>query len=187
MLTRTDTTPGSEWNLIIGEIVAPFSRFGEVKVNPLTDFPERFERLKQVSLRPVEGSPRLVPVETTRFHKGQILLKLKGIETMNDAEDLRGYLVLVRASDAVPLAKNEFYIHDLIGCEVVTDLGVSLGKVTNVLTNPANDIYVVGSGKNEILLPAIRDVIQEVDVANRRILATPTPGLLPGEAEEVRE
>ncbi|MBC7528573.1 MAG: 16S rRNA processing protein RimM [Chthonomonadaceae bacterium] len=176
----------SEWTLIVGEIVAPFSRFGEVKVNLLTDFPERFERLKQVSIRSSYGDTRLMPVQTARLHKGQILLKLKGVETMNDAENLRGYIVSVRQSDAVPLASNEFYIHDLLGCEVVTEDGQTLGKITNILSNPANDIYVVGAGKDEILLPAVRDVIKSVDIAARRVVATPTPGLLPGEAEEVR-
>jgi len=94
--------------------------------------------------------------------------------------------VSVRQSDAVPLASNEFYIHDLLGCEVVTEDGQTLGKITNILSNPANDIYVVGAGKDEILLPAVRDVIKSVDIAARRVVATPTPGLLPGEAEEVR-
>ncbi len=176
----------SEWNLTVGEIVAPFSRFGEVKVNLLTDFPERFERLKQIALRSPDNTLTLKSVASARLHKGQILLKLNGVETMNDAEALRGWKVQVRQADAVPLAENEFYIHDLIGCEVVTEEGTSLGKITNVLLNPANDIYVVGSGKNEILLPAIRDVVQRVDVQTRKVWVTPTPGLLPGEAEEVR-
>ena len=175
----------AEWNLTIGEIVAPFSRFGEVKVRLDTDFPERFSRLKQVCVRPKNGDAHLRDVETCRFHKGQVLLKLKGIESINDAEMFRNAAVQVRDDEAIVLPENEFYIHDLIGCKVVTADGRELGSVTSVLSGPANDVYVVGSGKEEILLPAIKDVIQNVDIAARRITVTLTPGLLPDEAEEV--
>ncbi len=176
--------PESEWNLTIGEIVAPFSRFGEVKVRLDTDFPERFKGLKQVSVRSKSGDARIMDVETCRFHKGQVLMKLRGVESINDAETLRNAIVQVRDDQTMTLPANEFYIHDLIGCAVVTDEGRALGELTAVLTGPANDVYIIGSGKNELLLPAIRDVIQTVDVAARRITVTLTPGLLPNEAEE---
>ena len=176
--------PESEWNLTIGEIVAPFSRFGEVKVRLDTDFPERFKGLKQVSLRPKSGEARLMDVETCRFHKGQVLMKLRGIESIDAAETLRNYVVLIRSDQTITLPANEFFIHDLIGCEVVTDEGRALGELTAVLTGPANDVYIIGQGKDELLLPAIKDVIKNVDIPNRRVTVTLTPGLLPNEAEE---
>ncbi len=172
-----------DWKLTVGEVTAPFSRFGEVKVNLETDFPDRFARLKEVCLRPKTGEARLFDVEKARFHKGQILLKLRGIDSINDAETLRNWKVQVRSQDAVPLPNNEFYIHDLIGCEVTLVEGKVLGKITNILRSPSNDVYVIGQGKEEILLPAIRDVIQSVDIAAKRIVVTPTPGLLPEEEE----
>lgn len=174
-----------EWTWTVGEVAAPFARFGEVKVNLETDFPDRFARLKEICLRPVSGLPRLYEVEKARLHKGQVLLKLRGIDSINDAETLRGCKVQIRRTDAVPLGKNEFYVPDLIGCVVVTPEGRELGAVSNVLRGSGNDVYVVGQGKNEILLPAIRDVIQSVDIEACRIVVTPTPGLLPGEAEVV--
>lgn len=173
-----------DWSWTIGEIVAPFSRFGEVKVRMETDFPDRFARLLQVCLRRPSGEARLYRVEGVRLHKGQALLKLEGVESISDAETLRNSLVQVRRQEAVALPENEFYIHDLLGCEVVTAEGRTLGTLTSVLRGGANDIYVVGSGKSEILLPAIKDVVRKVDMAARRILVTPTPGLLPGEAED---
>ena len=176
--------PESEWNLNIGEIVAPFSRFGEVKVRLDTDFPERFKGLKQVQVCPKSGEPRLMDVETCRFHKGQVLMKLRGMESINDAETLRNAIVQVRDDQAVTLPDNEFYIHDLIGCEVIAQENRLLGKVTAVLIGPANDVYVIGQGKDEILLPAIKDVIKNVDISARQITVTLTPGLLPEEAEE---
>jgi 16S rRNA processing protein RimM len=174
-----------EWNLTIGEIVAPFGLAGEVKVRLETDFPERFARLKQVCLRWPTGPTRLLEVEGARLHKGQVLLKLRGITTIDAAETLRNTLVQVRGREAVPLPANEFYIHDLVGCEVVTVEGRSLGKVTSVLrSGAANDVFAIGEGKQEILLPMVRDVVRHVDIAARRILVSPTPGLLPGEAED---
>ena len=152
-----------------------------MKVRLETDFPDRFACLKQVCLRWPSGDTKIVDVEGARLHKRQILLKVRGIESIDDAETLRNALVQIRADDAVRLPANEYYIHDLIGCEVVTVEGHLLGPLTTVLANPANDVYVVGQGKAEILLPAVRDVVIEVDLANRRIVVQPTPGLLPDE------
>lgn len=173
-----------EWNLTVGEIVAPFGLAGEMKVRLETDFPDRFARLKQICLRRADGGARLYEIAGTRPHKGQILLKLQGVTSIEDAEALRNRLLQIRGEDAVRLPANEFYIHDLLGCEVVTAEGRALGPLTQVLRTAANDVYIIGTGKNEILLPVIQDVVREVDLANRRILVTPTPGLLPGEAEE---
>lgn len=177
--------PLEEWSLTVGEIVAPFGIRGEVKVRLETDFPERFARLPQVCLRRPGEEARLFSVENARLHKGQVLLKLRGINSINEAEGLRNTLVQVRSQDAVPLPENEYYIYDLLGCEVVTAAGRRLGVLASVIKSSANDVYVVPQESGaEILLPAIREVVREVDLQNRRIVVTPTPGLLPGEAEE---
>jgi 16S rRNA processing protein RimM len=174
-----------EWNLIIGEIVAPFGLAGEVKVRLETDFPERFTRLKQVCLRWPTGKAVLHDIVGVRFHKGQVLLKLRGIVSIDAAETLRNALVQVRSDEAVTLPANEYYIHDLLGCEVVTIEGRRLGDVTSVLRSDANDVLVLGQGKDEILLPMVRDVVRHVDIVGRRIQVALTPGLLPGDAEEI--
>jgi 16S rRNA processing protein RimM len=168
-----------EWNLTIGEIVAPFGLAGECKVRLETDFPERFAQLKQVCLRLPDGKAALYEVAGSRPHKGQILLKLKGVTAIEGAEALRNALVQVRAEDAVRLPANEFYFYQLIGCEVITTEGRALGAVTAVLRSGANDVLVIGEGKSEILLPLVKDVVREVDPTQRRIVVTPTPGLLP--------
>jgi 16S rRNA processing protein RimM len=177
--------PLVEWNLIIGEIVAPFGLAGEVKVRLETDFPERFKHLKQVCLRWPTGKAALHDVEGVRFHKGQVLLKLRGIVSIDTAEMLRNTLVQVRAEEAVALPANEYYIHDLVGCAVVTLDGRRLGEVTSVLRSDANDVLLIGQGKDEVLLPMVRDVVRHVDVSARRIEVTLTPGLLPDEADEI--
>ena len=172
-----------EWSLIVGEIVAPFGLKGEMKVRLETDFPDRFRRLKQVCLRWASGQARLVEIESVRPHKGQVLLRLHGISRIEEAEELRNTLVQVRVRDAVSLPKNEFYIHDLIGCEVVTDTDRVLGCLSTILRGGANDVYVIGQGKEEILLPAVKDVVRHVDLIQRRIVVTPTPGLISDAAE----
>jgi len=175
-----------EWNLTIGEIVAPFGLAGDVKVRLETDFPERFARLKQVCLRWPTGQSRLFDVEATRLHKGQILLKLRGVATIDAAETLRNTFVQVRVQEAVPLPAGEFYIYDLIGCDVVTIESRLLGKVASVLRGGiANDVLVIGEGKQELLLPMVHDVVRNIDIVGRRITVSPTPGLLPDEAEVV--
>ncbi len=170
--------PYEEWSWTVGEIVAPFGRIGEVKVRLDTDFPDRFAHLKQVCLRWGSGVARLVEIEAARLHKGQILLKLRGMESIDDAETLRGAIVQVKADDAVRLPVNEYYVHDLLGCEVVTVQGRVLGTLTSVLSGPANDVYVVGQGKSEILLPAIQSVVVDVNLRDKRIVVQPSPGLL---------
>lgn len=173
-----------EWKLTIGEIVAPFSRFGEVKVRIETDTPERFLTLKQVCIRAGAGRATLMEIETVRFHKGQALVKLRGVSSIDEAEQLRGSLLQVRQEDAVALSEDEFFVHDLVGCEVVTEAGQLLGSVTQVLQGRANDVYVVGQGKSEILLPAVKQVIRSVHIPTKKIVVSLLPGLLPNEAEE---
>ena len=170
-----------EWDLTIGRIVAPFGLLGEMKVQLETDFPERFARIRQVCIRRPNGDAQLSAVESARLHKTQVLLRLPGIAKIEQAEELRGSLVQIKRQDAVRLPANEFYIHDLVGCEVVTVEGRVLGLLTSVLRGPGNDVYVVGEGKSEFLIPAIKDVVRDVDTTARRITVAPTPGLLSDE------
>ncbi len=173
-----------EWSLTIGEIVAPFGLAGEMKVRLETDFPERFDHLRNVCVRRSPEQAEMYAVESARPHKGQILLRLRGVSTIEEAESLRNTFLQVRPQDAVRLPKNEYYIYDLIGCDVFTQDARPLGRLNSILRGGGNDVYVIGEGKTEILLPAIKEVIREVDLTRRRIVVTPTPGLLPGEAEE---
>ncbi len=170
-----------EWSLTVGEVTSPFGIKGEIKVRLETDFPDRFARCKQLCLRWPSGEGRLFDVESTRQHKNQILLRLRGVSSIEDVDLLRNTLVQVRGADAVPLPANEFYIHDLVGCQVETAEGRVLGSLTTILRGTEQDVYVIGSGKEEILLPAVKDVVRNIDIAARKIVVTPTPGLLPEE------
>lgn len=187
MLNRDKKNSCEEWNLTIGEIVSPFGRVGEVKVKLETDFPERFAKLKSVSLRWNTGVCRVIEVEKARLHKTQVLLKLADINSIDDAETLRNTLVQIHPDDAIALPDNEYYIHELINCEVSTLEGRVLGRITDVMRGVANDVYVIGKGKEEILIPAIKDVIREVNLDIQKITISPTPGLIPEEQIKVED
>jgi 16S rRNA processing protein RimM len=163
-----------DWNWTIGQVVAPFGRMGEVKVRYETDFPERFKSLKQVCLRPAVGPPILFEVEGVRSHKGQALVKLKGVDSINDANAWRGAKVQVPRESAVPLPQGAYYAADLIGAEVYTKQGQLLGKLDQILPYPAQDLYKVG----EILIPAVKEIVLSVDAAAKKIIVDPPEGLI---------
>lgn len=165
----------------IGEITAPQGVRGEVRVMLLTDFPDRFTSLREVWL----GEPRnaKVAVESTRPHKGFILVKLRGVDDRSQAESLRGVRLEVEDQDLVPLKPGEYYVHQLQGCQVITTGGRSLGVLVDVKRTGANDVWVVQGepqrGESaEVLIPALKDVVREVDLEARRLVVEPLPGLL---------
>ncbi|MCD8124902.1 MAG: ribosome maturation factor RimM [Lachnospiraceae bacterium] len=150
---------------------------GEIKVFPTTDDPRRFRRLKQVILRTPKQDMAL-EIESVRFSKQMVLLKFKGIDNINDIERYKGSGLFVPREQAVPLKKDEYYIADLIGITVFTDEGQELGTLSEVLQTGANDVYVVQTGERELLLPAIADCVQSVDVEAGRMVVHLMEGLL---------
>ncbi len=174
----------SEWDWTIGAVVGCFGILGEMKVKILTDFPERFKQLKKVCLRLPTGSSRIFEVKNCRPHKGQMLVRVVGIDKIEQAEIWRNALVQVRRSDAVVLPKDDYYSVDLVGMEVVTKEGRALGKLTKVIPNPGHDLLAVG----DVLIPAVKQIVIEIDTSSRIITVDPPEGLLPGqEAEDVGE
>lgn len=165
-----------DWNWTIGEVVATFGLRGEMKVRIETDFPERFGKLKQVCLRPPAREPRLFDVERARLHKGQVLLKVAGVDGIEGAEEWRGAKVQVQREQAPPLPKDSYYAADLIGMEVVTQDGRALGRLEKILPYPAQDLFQVG----DILIPAVKEIVTDVDTERRVITVNPPDGLIEG-------
>jgi 16S rRNA processing protein RimM len=170
--------------LAIGRIIAPHGIRGEVKVEVLTDFPERFKPGAHVFLGAGTEDPEARParIAAARPHKGGFLVKLDSVPDRNAAELMRNRYLLIPAADAMPLGEHENYLHDLIGLEVETTDGQHLGELREVLFTNANDVYVVRSPAGEVLLPAIRDVVLQVDLSARRMVVALPEGLL-GAAE----
>jgi len=161
--------------LTVGRILRPHGVRGEMRMEILTGYPERLPLHRVFYLGP-QAKP--YPVESVRFHQGAALIKLAGCDDRNTAETLRGLLVQIPLEDAVPLEEGEYYYFQVVGVEVFTDGGELLGRVVDVLDTGANDVYVVRGRRGEILIPAVEDVVRELDLTARRMVIVPLPGLL---------
>ncbi len=171
--------------IVVGEIVGTQGRNGEVKVVPHTDFPERFAEMAVVRLfRPKqEDSWRCLRVERYWFHKQFVILKLETVESIDDAQTLRGMEIRVSPDELFELPDGRFYVFDLIGLDVVTELGVVVGSIEEVLQTGANDVFVVrprpGITKNrEVLIPVIDEVVLDIVPNEGRVLVRLMDGLL---------
>ena len=168
----------------VGVITAPHGVRGEVKVFPTTDDNARFKNLKTVLLDQGRGT-RELEIEGVKFFKNMVILKFKGIDDRNDVERMRQAKLLVTrenaeviVQNAVELGKDEYFIADLIGIQVVSDEGEELGTISDVLQTGANDVYVVSKdGAKDLLIPAIHACIQNVDVAAGQMEVHLLPGL----------
>jgi 16S rRNA processing protein RimM len=161
--------------LIIGRILKPWGYRGEIKIEILTDFPERFASLHTVFVGD-DAKPFLV--DRARLHGKAALLKLKDVDTPEFAAKLRNQLVQVAIEDAVELPAGKVLLYKLIGLNVRTVDDVALGKITEVLDTGANDVYVVNDGKREVLLPAIPDVVKEINFERGEMIVKLLDGLL---------
>jgi len=164
-------TPPDQVRLAIGVIVAPQGISGEVRMNIWTHFPERIPDLTEVYLDD-EAQPRRLLA--ARLHKGVAILRIEGVETRDEAEDLRGTVVRIGPDQAAPLGEDEYYHYQLIGLTVVDEAGNPLGTLTDILETGANDVYIVRdeAGK-ETLLPALRDVVLDIDLERGRMTVRP--------------
>ncbi|WP_379151241.1 ribosome maturation factor RimM [Paenibacillus sp. sgz5001063] len=170
--------------LNVGKLVNTHGIRGEIKILSSTDFPEvRFAPGKKMFVVPADGSPKFeVTVEAAREHKGTYIVKLKGYTNINQIEKYKGSLLTVPSDDLVELPENEYYFHQIVGCEVYTDEDDSqpLGKITEILQPGANDVWVVKPAKGQdILIPVINDVVLDVDIQAKKIKVHLMEGLLP--------
>jgi len=163
--------------LVIGRILGPVGTRGDLRAQIVTDFPERFGQLGIVH---VGDNLKPYRIQLVKLEEGTVLLKLATVDDAAAATALRNADLHVPAEDAVALPPDQFFWHQIIGLEVWTDDGRRLGSVTDVLRTGSNDVYVVGRGAHELLLPAIEDVIREIDLTGGRL----TVHLLPGLEEE---
>jgi 16S rRNA processing protein RimM len=163
--------------LQVGVVTTTHGVRGEVKVFPTTDDPQRFKKLKNVILDTGRGQ-REMEITGVKFFKNMVILKFKGLDTMNDVEPFRQAKLFVTRENAVELGEDEYFIADLIGLRAVSDEGEALGTITDVLQTGANDVYVIGSeGVADLLVPAIKDCIKDVDMEQGVMTIHLLPGL----------
>jgi 16S rRNA processing protein RimM len=150
---------------------------GEIKCRIVTDFPAR--RFRRGNAVVVDGVSHTI--QAARVQGMTVLLKLEDIADRDAAETFRAKEIQIRVEDAVALPKGQYFWHQVIGMRVEdATTHEALGEVTDILETGANDVYVVRGGRGEILLPAIKDVVKEIDPAAGLMLIQPLPGLLPG-------
>jgi 16S rRNA processing protein RimM len=164
--------------LQVGVITQTHGIKGEVKVFPTTDDANRFKKLKNVLLDTGKENIDL-EIEGVKFFKQYVILKFKGINNINDVEKYKGKSLLVTRENAVKLKKNEYFIADMIGMKVITDEEKEFGFLKEVLATGANDVYVVETPEGkEVLLPAIKQCILEIDIENQIMKVHIMKGLL---------
>lgn len=162
----------------IGQIVNTNGLKGVVKVNPFTDDISKFEDLKYVYIQ-LKNELKKVKIEQVRYNKNQVLLKLEGIDSIEEAEKYRNFYLKTEKESQEDLGEDTYYIVDLIGLDVYSDKNEYLGKIEDVFPTGSNDVYVVKDnlGK-QILIPAIADVVKKVDLKNKKMTINLIPGLI---------
>ena len=162
----------------IGIIVNVHGIRGEIRVIPTTDEPGRFGQLEVAEIF-FKSDKAEYPIEAVRPHKALMVLKLKGIDDRNAAEQLIGGEIKVPRSEALPLEDDEYYQKDLFDMDVVTDTGEKLGYLANIIETGANDVYVVRpeNGNKDILIPAIKECILSVSVIEKKMTVHLMEGL----------
>lgn len=167
-----------EKQLQVGVISSTHGVRGEVKVFPTTDDVTRFRQLKKVYL---DTGREMLPLEiqNVKFFKQFAILKFKGIDNINDIEKYRGKSLMIDREDAVDLDEDEYFIADMIGMKVCTEDGSEFGTLKDVMETGANDVYIIDSPEyGEVLIPAIRECILDVDMDEERMTIHLMEGLV---------
>ena len=164
--------------LQVGVITSTHGVRGEVKVFPTTDDPERFKTLKHVLLD-TGREKKPLEIQGVKFFKQFVILKFKGIDNINDIERYKRCPLLVERKDAVALEEDEYFIADMIGIQVVTEDDETFGTLKDVMETGANDVYVIDTEEHgEVLIPAIRECILDVDIENQKMKLHLMDGLI---------
>ena len=163
--------------LQVGAILDTHGLRGEVKVFPTTDDPSRYDDLEEVELLTKEGNYLHLEIERVRYFKNLVIVKFKNYDHINDIEQYKKCNLYVTRENAVELQADEYFVADLIGLMAKTDEGEELGQIKDVLTTGANDVYVIDTKEGELLVPAIHDCVQEVDLEAGVMTLHLLPGL----------
>ena len=161
----------------IGQIVNTSGLKGVVKVNPFTDDMSRFEELKKVF---IEKNKELTEyeIEEVRYHKNQVLLKFKNIDSIEEAEKFRNCYIKISRKDAKKLPEDTYFIVDLIDINVYLENNEYVGKIIDVFSTGSNDVYIIKREENsDLLIPAIKDVVKKVDIKNKKMIINLIKGL----------
>ncbi len=164
--------------ITIGKAVKPCGVKGEMKIEPMTDFPERFKTLRRVYLVSPAGKEVACEVKTVRYAGSVPCLLFGGYDSPEKARALNGWLIKIPEEEAVPLPEGAYYWFELIGMEVFSESGEKLGKIVDIFKTGSNDVYVMKQGKKETYSPATKEIVKQVDRKTRRMVVHLIDGLM---------
>lgn len=159
----------------IGKILNTHGIKGFVKVMPLTDDKTRFESLETVY---IENEKLQFNIDQIWYKKNFVMIKFKEFDNVNDVLKFKDRFILINKKDAIELPKDTFFIYDIIGLRVVTMDGKDVGIVKDVLQPGSNDVYVVKTSGKDVLVPAIKDVVKEINIEDKVMLIDPIEGMI---------
>jgi 16S rRNA processing protein RimM len=165
----------------VARIVRPQGRRGEVTAEILTDFPERFRHLCGTFLERPGSAPEALRVENAWLHKGRVVLKFSGVDSIAQAETLRGLHVLIPREERIPLGAHQYYLWELEGCRVVIERdgrASEIGTVTGVEPTGGVDVLHVATPRGEVLIPLAQDICKRIDTKTKTIVIDPPEDLL---------
>lgn len=153
--------------LAVGKIINTHGIKGEIKVMPSTDDVERFKELNEAY---IDGN--IIEIEGCKFQPGKVILKIKGINSIEDAQKLKNKYIKVSRENAATLDEDCYYEADIVGCMVYDENEKQLGNIDEIIHTGSNDVYWI-KGENELLIPAIKSIIVDIDVNNKKIIIKP--------------
>jgi 16S rRNA processing protein RimM len=160
----------------VGQIVTTYGHKGEVKVYPLTDNPDRFNQLEYVYLQLPDGIKKF-HIQKIRYYNNFVLIKFKEVPDMSFAEKLRGVYITIEEDQLVALPEEHYFIFQIIGLDVY-EKDFYLGKITDIIQTGSNDVYIVKNNEREILIPALKSIVKEIDLTEKKMSVSLPEGLL---------
>lgn len=173
----------ADWDVEVGEVLAPCGLKGEVKVRPSTDFADRFAAGNVVCVRSSQGREQLLTLAACRRYKGSVYLYFEGIRDRKQAEWLRRCRLCITREMCAPLPEGHYYQFDIIGMDVEDEAGKSLGRIAEVLRTGSNDVYVTP----QALIPATKEAVLEIDLERKRMRVRLSVAMLRGGATQAVE
>jgi 16S rRNA processing protein RimM len=164
--------------ITIGKAVKPFGVRGEIKVEPMTDFPGRFKDLGRVYLVSPAGKEIVREVKSVRYVGEAPVLLFDGYDSPEKAKALNGWFIKVPEEETLPLPEGQYYWYEIIGMDVLSEGGEKLGSIVEVFQTGSNDVYVMKHGRREVYLPATKEVIKQIDRETKRMVIHVMDGLM---------
>ena len=159
--------------VLVGQLAKPHGLGGEMRCRPETDYPERFLDTEELEIFFPEAPPRRVPLQSARIHKGLVLVHLLGVDDVDQAELLREARVAVGPDEVVDLEEGEYYHYQLEGLRVEDPQGCFLGRISQVLSLPAHEVYCIQGDQGEILVPAVAEYVIAVNLKQGLVVVRP--------------